>query len=106
MNLDELGMITNGRTHELECTWNAHEWTNANELARTHRPSALWGPPSAKQFCGATMCAGGRPRSFATGEASSPRNCWSNGRFDDGFAFGTPAAFDVCVHHTAFAVHD
>ena len=54
---------------------------------------AVWGPSAHSRFCGGHLC----------GDTFKTPNCYGNGRLDDAFAFGTPAAMDACVHdHSAF----
>lgn len=81
---------------------------------------ALWGPTSHSETCGPMICPNAKAKSpkpklsplsqegrtllDETGTAKPPpvpleaagarRKCYSNGRLDDGFAFGTPQAMD------------
>ena len=84
--------------HLLHTRWNltaaAFEFrSRAAARAANGNFIALWGPGNINSFCGPTMCPRGRPRHYPKPDASGP--CWSNGRYDDAFALGTPATFDV-----------
>jgi len=55
---------------------------------------AVWGPTAHSEFCGVDLCPD-RSTNHRGEEKKSRHRCYANGRIDDAFAFGTPAAMDV-----------
>jgi hypothetical protein len=61
---------------------------------------AVWGPTSHSEFCGPDLCPDKSTKHYLKGgpegeQKKSRHKCYQNGRIDDAFAFGTPAAMDV-----------
>jgi len=121
--LPPLAIVRLRPDHLLTVSWNltraAMEFSGrAAAAASGGNFLALWGPTSHSETCGPRICPNAKAKSpksklssqegrtllDETGTAKPPlvpleaagarRKCYSNGRLDDGFAFGTPQAMD------------
>jgi hypothetical protein len=113
--LPPLAIVRMRPDHFLTVRWNltraAFEFSARQAaVARGGNFLALWGPTAHSEACGAVLCpdvrskghlqAGAHAHGAAAHGAATPttqgdsKRCYSNGRLDDGFALGSPAAMD------------